>query len=114
MSAGRAKYWTVRLRSDDAFVGLCDLSELQHDSADVGFVLARRHWGQGLAQEAVVAVLEHARELGLKQVDARVHEGNERSVRLLERAGFVTIETNPHVEIRPEVFRSCYRLRKVL
>jgi RimJ/RimL family protein N-acetyltransferase len=115
VSAGHAKYWTLRLRADGTFVGLCDLSDLRHgDSADVGFMLARRHWGQGLAQEAVVAVLGHAREIGLTTIYARVHEQNEQSLRLLERVGFVEVETIPHVEIRPGVFRSCRRLRKML
>jgi RimJ/RimL family protein N-acetyltransferase len=113
--AGHAKYWTLRLRADGTFVGLCDLSELRHgDCADIGFMLAHRHWGQGLAQEAVLAVVEHAREVGLRAVCARVHDENERSVRLLERVGFVEIERIPQVEIRPGVFRSCRRLRKIL
>lgn len=115
VSAGHAKYWTLRLRADGTFVGFCDLSELQRgDSADIGFMLAHRHWGQGLAQEAVLAVLEHAREVGLCGVYARVHEENERSLRLLERVGFVEIEAIPHVEVRPGVFRNCRRLRKML
>ena len=73
---------------DRTFVGLCDLSELRPEkSADLGFMLMRRHWGQGLAQEAVTAVLAFAQQLGLRSAHARVHEDNERSVRLLERTG---------------------------
>src|SRR5580765_3863480 len=107
-SAGHAKYWALRLRSDRTFVGLCDLSELRPgDSADIGFMLVRRHWDQGLAQEAVMAVLENAREIGLRSVYARVHDQNERSVRLLKRVGFVAVQMIPHFEIRPGVFRSC-------
>ena len=43
MASGDAHYWTVRLRSEARFVGLCDLSDVQaHASADIGFMLARR------------------------------------------------------------------------
>ena len=65
-SEGHARYRTLRLRSDFTFVGLCDLSELHPEkSADLGFMLMRRYWGQGLAQEAVTAVLAFAQQLGL-------------------------------------------------
>jgi RimJ/RimL family protein N-acetyltransferase len=111
-SAGRAMYWTLRLRVDGTFVGLCDLSDLQTDSADIGFMLARRHWGLGLAHEAVMAVLDHARAIGLRTICARVHDRNERSVRLLERAGFVEAGLLRDFEIRPDVFRDCRSFRK--
>lgn len=115
VSHGHANYWTLRLRSDHAFVGLCDLSDIQaNDSADLGFMLARRYWGQGLAREAVATILEFARQLGLKSVSARVHEGNERSVRLLERSGFVATQPSPHLEIRPGVFRDCCEFVRLL
>ena len=78
-SDGRAKYWTLRLRSDRTFVGLCDLSELRpEDSADLGFMLVRRHWGQGLALEAVMAVLSYAPTRS--QVCARSSSRRERKV----------------------------------
>ena len=115
VSAGHAKYWTLRYRSDDAFVGLCDLGELSAgDSADIGFMLVRRHWGQGLAYEAVMALVEHAREIGLRALHARVHDGNERSVRLLERAGFREVSTSSAFEIRPGVIRACRSFSRLL
>jgi RimJ/RimL family protein N-acetyltransferase len=61
-----------------------------------------------------MAVLGHAREIDLKAVYARVHDQNERSVRLLERVGFVAIDMISDVEIRPGVFRRCRRLLKML
>lgn len=115
MSAGHALHWTLRFRSDGAFVGLCDLSELSAgDSADIGFMLVRRRWGQGLAYEAVMALVEHAREIGLRALHARVHDGNERSVRLLERAGFREVLTSSAFEIRPGVFRACRGFGRLL
>jgi len=115
VSAGHAKYWTLRCRSDDAFVGLCDLSELSAgNAADIGFMLVRRRWGQGLAYEAVMAVVEYAREIGLRALHARVHDGNERSVRLLERAGFQEVLRSSPFEIRPGVFRACRGFRRLV
>jgi ribosomal-protein-alanine N-acetyltransferase len=115
VDAGRALYWTIRLRTDRSFVGVCDLGELgPSPSADLGFMLARRWWGSGLAGEAIVSVLEHARALGITSVHARVAVQNERSVRLLQRLGFVSIESLAHFEVRPGVFRDSYRVQKTL
>jgi RimJ/RimL family protein N-acetyltransferase len=110
VASGGTCVWTVRLRSEGSFVGLCDLSEIQaHPSADIGFMLARRFWGLGLAQEVVAWVLEQARTLGLESVHARIHSGNNRSRRLLERTGFMEVGEIFSCQIRPGVYRDCRR-----
>ena len=115
VASGGARYWTVRLRSDASFAGLCDLSEMQaNQSADIGFMLVRRFWGLGLGQEAVACVLEQARALGMRYLRARIHSQNERSARLLERAGFKEVEEIPDFEIRPGVYRGCKRFAMAL
>src|SRR5580658_843195 len=114
MDSGDACYWTVR-RRDEVFAGLCDLSELRAgESADIGFMFVRRLWGTGLAFEAVTSVLAHARTLRLKSVRARIHSSNERSARLLERAGFKVIAELADYEIRPGLFRDCRQLEVFL
>jgi RimJ/RimL family protein N-acetyltransferase len=116
VAAGDAHYWTVRMRTDRSFAGLCDLSELRQKraSADLGFMIARRLWGQGLAAEAVALVLAEARALQLTTIRARIHSANTRSARLLTRAGFVAIETVPACEVRPGTFRACTRFELAL
>ena len=106
-AAGHALYWVVRQCQDGRFVGLCDLSELRGPQADIGFMFVRRFWGLGFAQEAVLCILAQARALGLPSVRARIHRDNDRSARLLARAGFHEIDLLPRVEIRPGVFRDC-------
>ena len=88
---GEAFYWSMRRREDGAFVGCCDLSELDrwHHRAEIGFMIGRTWWGDGYAHEAVQAVVAHAAQaLRLQRLSARVHAGNIRSVCLLERIGF--------------------------
>jgi ribosomal-protein-alanine N-acetyltransferase len=115
VAAGEAHYWTVRLRSDGTFVGLCDLSEMQPtQSADIGIMCVRRFWGLGFAQEAIACVLAHARALRLKSVHARIHSDNARSARLLQRARFSEVETIRDFEIRPGVYRDCKRFERLL
>jgi ribosomal-protein-alanine N-acetyltransferase len=90
MAAGRGFYWALRTLSDGAFLGTCDLSEIdwRHHRAEVGFMLSRDAWGQGYALEAMQAVLVYAGGKGLKRLLARSHLGNRRSEALLEKLGF--------------------------
>ncbi|NBB53368.1 GNAT family N-acetyltransferase [Rhizobium sp. CRIBSB] len=56
---------------------------------DIGYILRPDHWGQGLAGEAVQAVLDHVfAATDLDAVTADVDPDNAASIRLLERLGF--------------------------
>jgi len=115
MRIGQASYWTVRLRADESFVGLCDLSDIQPtESADIGFMLVRRSWGQGLVGETVACLISYARAAGLRIVRARIHADNERSARVLSRAGFAEVATLLALEVRPGVRRDCRQFEIVL
>jgi RimJ/RimL family protein N-acetyltransferase len=113
--SGNAKYWTIRHRSDEGFVGICDLSEIHRgNSAEIGLLLARKQWGLGFGGEVVRGLLEFAKSRGVTLVTARIHEGNARSQRLLVRAGFRLVQAIPQCEIRPGVFRDCLRFEAAL
>jgi len=90
MATGEAFHWAVERAPDRAFLGACDLSDLdwRHHRGEVGFVLARPAWGHGYGLEAMRAVVDHAAALGLKRLWARAHAGNLRSEKLLQRLGF--------------------------
>ena len=90
MAQGRAIYWSMRGLDDEAFVGVCDLSEIdrRHRRAEIGFLLSREAWGQGFALEAMRAILTYAATSGLSRLLARTHLGNRRSDALLEKLGF--------------------------
>ena len=62
MGAGKAFHWAIRALTDDAFLGVCDLSDLDrwHKRGEIGFLLGRGAWGQGYGQEAMGAVISHA------------------------------------------------------
>jgi RimJ/RimL family protein N-acetyltransferase len=84
--------WGVAERATDAVVGTCTLAALsaEHRRAELGFALARAAWGRGYMAEALPALLAFAfGELGLHRVEADVDPRNGRSIRALERLGFV-------------------------
>jgi ribosomal-protein-alanine N-acetyltransferase len=83
--------WGITRTGTDAVIGTCTLFALNlpHKRAEIGYALARNAWGQGIAHEAVSAVLRHAFEdLDLHRIEADVDPRNTPSIRLLARLGF--------------------------
>jgi ribosomal-protein-alanine N-acetyltransferase len=90
MRRGRALFWAMRTLAEGAFLGSCDLSDIDrwHRRAEVGFMLGREAWGQGYALEAMQSVIAFAGAGGVRKLAARTHLGNRRSEALLQKLGF--------------------------
>ena len=87
---GLCRYWTV-LEAGDA-VGSVDLSLIQGGSAELGFLFRPDRWGEGLATEAVGAVVGHALgPMGLSRLASAVQVDNRQAARVLEKTGFVLV-----------------------
>ena len=57
---------------------------------EIGYILAPSAWGQGYAAEAVGTLVGHLHEqLSAHRIEAMIEPDNLRSVRLVERLGFV-------------------------
>jgi len=83
--------WSVTRPADDWMLGHLSLFNFSEQSgrADIGYGLARRHWGQGFMHEALIAVVDYAfGPLGLRRLEADIDPRNRASVRALERLGF--------------------------
>ncbi len=57
------------------------------DAVEVGWHLHPRSWGHGIATEGARALLDRARDAGLREVHAVVYDGNARSVAVCDRLG---------------------------
>ena len=110
MRAGRAIHYTARL-ADGGFVGLFDLSDLHRPDAELGFLVVRHRWGQGLATEAAHSLVEEAWGLGKHALKARIHAGNDASRRLLFKLGFLRQGPETLVEVAPGRRVMCERFR---
>lgn len=63
--------------------------EMDDDEAELGYWVDPACWGQGIAQEAAMAVLDFGFETaGLQAIWCAWFEGNERSGRVQEKCGF--------------------------
>lgn len=90
-AAGTGRVFALVRRADGKVVG--DLLLFKYDEAsarvELGYVLGRACWGQGLMGEAVAAACACAFDgLGLRRVEAEVNPENVASCALLLRVGF--------------------------
>jgi RimJ/RimL family protein N-acetyltransferase len=81
--------WAAEVRGGPPFIGFVGLSEPGfRPGVEIGWRLAREHWGHGYASEAALASLRFGFEkLTLEEIVAFTVPLNERSRRVMERIG---------------------------
>jgi len=83
----------IRRSGDGAVLGSVEISRIARgnfQSAYLGYAILAERRGQGYMTEALQLALRHAfRSLRLHRVEANVEPGNEASLALVRRAGFI-------------------------
>jgi RimJ/RimL family protein N-acetyltransferase len=69
-------------------VGSCGLGRRPSGAVEMGYWIARSHWGRGFATEPCTALVDFARTLGLAQLEASHFIDNPASARVLDKLGF--------------------------
>jgi RimJ/RimL family protein N-acetyltransferase len=90
--AGTLFQWGIVKRGDSSVCGTCTLAGIDriNGRAELGFALGRRHWGSGVVREAASLVIEYGfTGMGLHRLEADADPRNVKSLRVLERLGFV-------------------------
>jgi ribosomal-protein-alanine N-acetyltransferase len=88
---GNSLCWAVTLKGHDEMIGKCILFQFSQDNhrAEIGFILNRSYWRQGLMHQALQAVVEFAfTTLKLHRIEADVDPENAGSLGVLEKLGF--------------------------
>ena len=81
--------WTMALAHDDRAIGTLGAGEVRPGVVEIGYLLTRRHWGQGLAREAVSRLLDLLFvDEGWRRACADTDPDNEASNALLRALGF--------------------------
>jgi RimJ/RimL family protein N-acetyltransferase len=103
--------WTIELAEHSGMIGTVGLLrfDFEHRHAEVGYEIGRHWWGRGLTPEAAAAVIQYGFSvLGLHRIEAGVLPGNDASVRVLQKLGFLEEGTRRdylHVKGRFHSFR---------
>ena len=83
--------WGIVVNQDARLVGTCGLHSFTPDrtQAEIGCLLARAAWGQGIMFEALSAVIHFGcQTLALQMIVANIDARNYRSLALFDRLGF--------------------------
>lgn len=98
LKTGLCTEWAVERKEDAKVLGLIHLNKIDffNRSAEVGYWLSRKCWGQGFATEALNALTDYAlTTLRLDEAVAVCHPENIASLRVLEKAGYHFQKTLP-------------------
>ena len=94
LQAAGTDYFYLLVAEHGEVVGRVNLFNVADGSAELGYRIARKAAGQGLATAVVSTVRElAATEYGLTRLRARVTLGNPASRKVLERNSFVAVDT---------------------
>ncbi|CDX33973.1 Acetyltransferase, GNAT family [Mesorhizobium sp. SOD10] len=91
-------FQAAELKGSGVLIGMAGLGVLSEASrrqfpglplVEIGWVLAKEHWGKGLASEGARAWLDYAWSIGLPEVAAFTAKENEPSQRVMQRIGMI-------------------------
>lgn len=77
-----------RTETAPQLIGSCGLHRRASGAAELGYWIARPHWGRGFATEAGTALVDIARTLNFATLEAGHFVDNPASGRVLEKLGF--------------------------
>jgi [ribosomal protein S5]-alanine N-acetyltransferase len=108
--------YLIRSREDGRLLGGTGFAFEGDHQAVTGYVLAKDAWGKGYATEALAAIVDVARQIGVERLYALCHPQHRASWRVLEKCGFQRDESwTRQVELpnlAPGVFQDvlCYAI----
>jgi RimJ/RimL family protein N-acetyltransferase len=88
---GRPVHWAIRT-ANEALIGGCGFDGLEIGTshrAEIGYWLAKPHWGRGIMSAVVQRLCRHAfDDFGLAKITAHIFPDNLASARVLAKCGF--------------------------
>jgi RimJ/RimL family protein N-acetyltransferase len=104
-------HWAMTLRDTGTLIGWNGLEFLlDTGETEIGYVLSKAYWGQGLATEAGRAIINFGlHRAGLEEIIGLTHPGNVASQRVLEKCGLVFTRRQTYFGM--EMFRYARRAR---
>ncbi len=87
---GKGLTWAITLKENGTLIGTCGYGEIEAGNrGEIGFDLAKEHWGQGIMCESLKPVIGYGFSvLRLSVVQAHIDSNNDRARHLLDKLGF--------------------------
>lgn len=93
--------WCAYTKDTNQFIGWVILLHIEHNQSypiEVGYRLHQKNWGAGFATEMSVAMVQYAKDIGLKTICSITTEENIASRKVLEKAGLTYREDRLYYE----------------
>jgi len=103
--------WGITLKDFGKVIGSCGfLNRIpKHYRAEVGYEVSKDYWGQGIASEALEAVVKYGyHHLQLERIEALIEPANVPSQKLVEKQGFIREGLLRHYEFARGKFDDLY------
>ncbi|MDQ0233335.1 GNAT family N-acetyltransferase [Metabacillus malikii] len=103
--------WGITIKERGIVIGSCGFHNnvSQHFRTEIGFELSRDHWGKGIAYEALEAIISYGFEhMNIHRIEALIEPPNLRSLRLIEKLGFIREGLLRHYEYTNGKFDDLY------
>ena len=96
----------------DHLIGYLNEVEKEGNSMEVGYLIHPDYHGKGYMTEALIAFIEDLFSLGLEEIIAGAFEGNDASLRVMQKAGMTKLDKSDELEYRGKVHRCIYYSKK--
>ncbi len=100
--------WAIINRSDGEFMGTCMIVEARPELPlmEIGFLLAKKYWGRGIATEVVKTLVDHGfYAAGLSELYAITYSEHKASQRVLNKCGFTLIDNLSYLNNQYKLYR---------
>lgn len=85
---GNYYYWALIHKADNKMIGTAGLPKINDSIGEIGFVIAKEYWNQGLASEVVKEVIKFGfAKLGLKKIIGYCYKKNIASGKVMTKCG---------------------------
>lgn len=111
----RGFYWGIALKNNDQLIGTAGFNtiSIMHRKAEISYDLDYAFWGRGIMLRSIKAILQFIEYAAIIRIQATVIHDNMRSIKVLERCGFVKEGLMRKYEIVEGVHRDYYMYAKV-
>ena len=81
--------YAIVFKENKKMIGTCDFNQIEDDVGEIGFVLNKKYWNQGLMSEAIVKLLEVGfYHLNLRRIEVLHDVRNIACEKVVKKCGF--------------------------
>lgn len=87
----RAIRFSIIEKESNEIIGSCGFNsfDVEGATAEIGYDLAKAHWGNGYAPECISALIDYAfTTLSISKIEAKIEPGNRNSIKVVEKLNF--------------------------